>query len=367
MFEFMWWYVLFVLPLPLLVYLLIPARAQNTQVALYFPHVNQLQKGDKPAKRNSIGKYFLMSMAWIALVVAAARPMWFGEPISIPTEGRDLMLAVDLSGSMQQTDMRVNGRQVDRLEMVKSVMDSFIERRVGDRIGLILFADTAYLQTPLTFDRATVKQLLGESVIGLVGDSTAIGDAIGLAVKRFSQKERSNRVLVLLTDGRNTAGNITVDQALDLAVSNKVTVYSIGVGAEEQVQNSFFGQRRINPSMDLDERTLIEISRKTGGEYFRARSAQELDQIYTLLDVLEPVEGAEQTLRPRAELFYYPLVVSLVIAGLMAFFPLLRQFVRYMGNKKNNYNKAVPAQNQSLKSSTSANGSAQARNSGNTA
>jgi Ca-activated chloride channel family protein len=328
MFEFAWWMLLFTLPLPLLVYLLIPAKAKTSQVALYFPHVSQLQQGNKPSNKRSAPKFFIMSLAWIALVLACARPIWFGEPISIPSEGRDLMLAVDLSGSMQQTDMLVNGQQVDRLDMVKSVMDSFIERRVGDRIGLILFADTAYLQTPLTFDRSTVNQLLDESVIGLVGDSTAIGDAIGLAVKRFSQKERSNRVLVLLTDGRNTAGNITVEQSLELAIANKVTIYSIGVGAEEQIQNSFFGQRRVNPSMDLDERTLIEISRKTGGEYFRARSADELEQIYGLLDVLEPVEGTEQTLRPRMELYYYPMLASFALAGLLALLPLFNQLLR---------------------------------------
>lgn len=336
MFEFAWWMVLFALPLPILVAWLVPAKSKESQVAMYFPHVRQLQQGDKPARPRSVLKLIIMSFAWIALVTAAARPMWFGEPISIPSEGRDLMLAVDLSGSMQQTDMQVGGQKVNRLEMVKSVMDGFIGRRLGDRIGLILFADTAYLQTPLTFDRDTVIQLLDETVIGLVGDSTAIGDAIGLAVKRFSQKERSNRVLVLLTDGRNTAGNITVEQALDLAVANKVTIYSIGVGADEQVQNSFFGQRRINPSLDLDERTLIDISKKTGGEYFRARSTQELDQIYALLDILEPVEGAEQTLRPRAELFYLPLLLSLFFAALLALFPLLNQLFRRLrkGNQQ---------------------------------
>ncbi len=321
MFEFLWWYLLFLLPLPILVYFFAPAAQKDKPSALYFPHASSLASRPKSKVKTSRLKLLVMSLAWIGLVIASARPMWFGEPISIPSQGRDLMMAVDLSGSMQQTDMMVNGRQVDRLDMVKSVMDDFIERRVGDRLGLILFADTAYLQTPLTFDRNTVKQLLDESVIGLVGDSTAIGDAIGLAVKRFTQKERSNRVLILLTDGRNTAGNISVEQALELAKSNQVTVYAIGVGAEVQVQNSFFGQRRINPSMDLDEKTLMSISRQTGGEYFRARSADELAQIYSVLDVLEPVEGSEQTLRPRAELFYWPLGFSLILGFLLYLMP----------------------------------------------
>ncbi|MGB3727179.1 MAG: VWA domain-containing protein [Glaciecola sp.] len=334
MFEFAWPFAFIALILPVIMYYLLPAKSQDSQVALYFPHIEQFNQQHLTKPKNSLLKYACFAIAYLCLVTAAARPMWFGEPISIPSEGRDLMLAVDLSGSMQQEDMQVNGRSVDRLAMVKSVMDDFIERRIGDRIGLILFADTAYLQTPLTYDRSTVNQLLDETVIGLVGDSTAIGDAIGLAVKRYSEREESNRVLILLTDGRNTAGNVSVEQALELAVANKVTIYTIGVGADEQIQNSFFGQRRFNPSMDLDERTLIKISRDTGGEYFRARSANELSQIYALLDVLEPVEGSDQTLRPRAELFYVPLLISLFIVGCMAFLPLLRLLVSKLINRR---------------------------------
>ncbi|MDT0594719.1 vWA domain-containing protein [Glaciecola petra] len=336
MFEFVWWQLLFILPLPFLIAYFWPAKAQESQAALYFPHVQLLSKQAENKQKRSLWRLFLLSLIWISLVISAARPMWFGEPISIPSEGRDLMMAVDLSGSMQQTDMQVNGKLVDRLEMVKSVMDDFVERRVGDRLGLILFADTAYLQTPLTFDRATVNQLLKESVIGLVGDSTAIGDAIGLAVKRFTQKERSNRVLILLTDGRNTAGNISVEQALDLAIANEVTIYSIGVGADELIQNSVFGRRAINPSLDLDERTLVTISKETGGEYFRARNAQELSQIYAILDKLEPIEGAEQTLRPRKELFYIPLMFSGGLVFIWVLLPILRTvFMRLTGSNRN--------------------------------
>jgi Ca-activated chloride channel family protein len=218
---------------------------------------------------------------------------------------------------MKQTDMSIQGREVNRLTMIKHVLADFIERRVGDRLGLILFADTAYLQAPLTYDRDTVKTLLDESVIGLVGERTAIGDAIGLAVKRFSEKEESNRVLVLLTDGQNTAGNITPEQSLQLAVANKVTIYTIGVGADEQVVNSFFGQRVINPSQELDERMLSAIARDTGGQYFRARDTQDLFNIYELLDTLEPIEGNTQKMRPQSALFYYPLGAALGLITLL--------------------------------------------------
>lgn len=333
MFEFSWWQMLGLLPLPIIIRLILPAKAKSAQAALYFPHVTQVSQSTGIKGQTSLLRVMLMSIAWIALVVASARPIWFGEPISIPSQGRDLMLAVDLSTSMRQQDMVVNGQRVDRLDMVKSVMDGFINRRVGDRIGLILFGNTAYLQTPLTFDRNIVQQFLDESVIGLVGDSTAIGDAIGLAVKRFSEKERSNRVLILLTDGRNTAGNISIDQALSLAVSNELTIYPIGVGSESLVQNSVFGQRMINPSADLDEKTLLKIAKETGGQYFRAKSTEELAQIYTLLDLLEPVEGSDQTLRPREELFYIPLLLGAGIASLVAIWPLLLLLTRNLGSR----------------------------------
>lgn len=334
MFEFSWWQILVLLPLPIIIRLVLPAKAKSAQAALYFPNVTKVTQSAGVKGQTSTTRLVLMSIVWIALVLASARPIWFGEPISIPSEGRDLMLAVDLSTSMRQQDMVVNGNRVDRLEMVKSVMDDFIDRRVGDRIGLILFGNTAYLQAPLTFDRNIIKQFLEESVIGLVGDSTAIGDAIGLAVKRFSEKERSNRVLILLTDGRNTAGNINIDQALSLAVSNKLTIYPIGVGADSQVQNSVFGQRMINPSADLDEKTLLKIAKDTGGQYFRAKSTEELAQIYSLLDLLEPIEGSDQTLRPREELFYLPLLIGSAFASMVALWPLLLLLIRRLSARR---------------------------------
>ena len=332
MLEFIWWPLFVLLPLPIVVRLLVPAKNKSAQVALYFPHITQVSSSTQIKRTASYARLAVMAIAWCALVTASARPIWFGEPIAIPSEGRDLMIAVDLSTSMRQQDMVVSGQRVDRLAMVKSVMDEFIDRRVGDRLGLILFGDTAYLQAPLTFDRSIIKQFLNESVIGLVGDSTAIGDAIGLAVKRFSEKERSNRVLILLTDGRNTAGNISIEQALSLAISNEVTVYTIGVGSDQQVQNSLFGQRIVNPSSDLDERSLLKIAKDTGGEYFRAKSTQELAQIYTILDLLEPVEGSDQTLRPRQELFYLPLILAITIGSIIALLPLLTTLVARIRN-----------------------------------
>ena len=334
MFEFAWWWALFALPLPIIIRLLSP-KTQQTDVALRVPNLmNNLPQSNSPkaAKR---GWLVLASIMWICLVLAAARPQWLGEPVNVPNEGREMMLAVDLSGSMKIEDMMVNGRQVNRLTMIKSVLYDFIQRRVGDRLGLILFADTAYLQAPLTYDRETVATLLDEAVIGLVGEQTAIGDAIGLAVKRFEQKAESNRVLILLTDGQNTAGNITPQQAKELAVDAQVTVYTIGVGADAMTVSSFFGSRQVNPSQELDETMLTDIAKATGGQYFRARNAAELENIYAMLDQLQPIEGEARKMRPLTALFYYPLALALLLSVLPVVGIFLRNiWIRLAGNKE---------------------------------
>jgi Ca-activated chloride channel family protein len=162
-----------------------------------------------------------------------------GEPIEQAISGRDLMLAIDLSGSMEEQDFMIEQQRVDRLTATKYVAEQFISRRVGDRLGLILFGTNAYLQTPLTFDRQTITILLNEAVLGLAGDNTAIGDAIGLAVKRLKKQTTDSRVMVLLTDGANTAGEVTPIKAAEIAAENHLKIYTIGIGADEMVVRSF--------------------------------------------------------------------------------------------------------------------------------
>tara|TARA_R110000744_G_scaffold9682_6_gene30769 strand:- start:2115 stop:3146 length:1032 start_codon:yes stop_codon:yes gene_type:complete len=333
MFEFAWWWMWFALPLPILVYLL-PAKAQVQSAALRVPHLPQgIQNVSKPPT-SRMAFLIIATIGWVALVSASARPQWLGEPVSIPAEGRDLMIAVDLSGSMKIDDMQVNGRQVDRLQMIKSVLHDFIQRRIGDRLGLIFFADTAYLQAPLTYDRETVSQLLNESLIGLVGEQTAIGDAIGLAIKRFKSKEESNKVLILLTDGQNTAGNITPEQANELAINNGVTLYTIGVGADQMLVQSIFGSRQVNPSQELDEGMLTTLAESTGGRYFRARDAQSLKEIYSKLDELEPIARESRQMRPLQALYFYPLGLALLISLLLALKPLISSWLFNLKNAR---------------------------------
>jgi len=330
MLEFAWWWAFFALPLPLLVRFFSPKAKETAMSALKVPRLKPQETEHTSAPNKSKIAMIIAPLIWILLIFATARPQWLGEPISIPNEGREMMLAVDLSGSMKIDDMQLNGRQVNRLTMTKSVLYDFIQRRVGDRLGLILFADTAYLQAPLTYDRDTVSTLLREAVIGLVGEQTAIGDAIGLAVKRFDEKEESNNVLILLTDGQNTAGNITPEQAKSLAISKGIKVYTIGVGADKMLIQSFFGSRQVNPSQELDENMLTDIATSTGGQYFRARNADELQAIYQQLDALEPIEGETRKMRPLTALYFYPAALALFLSVLWALVAVLSPLVNYV-------------------------------------
>ena len=311
-FAFPW--LLSLLPLPLIVYFLPKKSNSRTSAALIMPYLLQSESDHVTATTPKKLPLIILSLCWLLTVISLSQPQWLGEAIDIPTEGREMMIAVDLSGSMQIEDMSLQGNTVNRLDMLKVVLGNFIERRTGDRLGLILFADDAYMQTPMTFDRKTVKQMLDESVLGLVGRKTAIGDAIALAVKRFDAKQNSNKVLLLLTDGQNTAGKITPQQALELAIAKDITIYSIGIGADVMLQKSLFGTRRVNPSSELDEKTLTEIAQKTGGKYFRAKDSQGMELIYNLLDQLEPVEQEQQQMRPLTALFYWPLSLAFILS-----------------------------------------------------
>ena len=196
MITFAWPWLLLLLPLPLLVYWLPQKRNNRTSAALVIPQLLSNISVNITTQATKKSPLIILALCWLLTVLALSQPEWLGDAIDIPTEGREIMIAVDLSGSMQIEDMSLNGNAVNRLDMLKVVLGDFIERRIGDRLGLILFADDAYMQTPMTFDRKTVKQMLDESVLGLVGKKTAIGDAIALAVKRFDAKKESNKILL---------------------------------------------------------------------------------------------------------------------------------------------------------------------------
>ncbi len=314
MIHFAWPWLILLLPLPYCVYRFARPVEDSLESALRAPFLDDFITVIPEAGRgNKRWPLWLATFIWLLLLLSSMRPQWLGELVAIPVSGRDLMLAVDLSGSMEQRDFVLKGKRIDRLAAIKWVAGDFIERRMGDRIGLILFAEQAYLQTPLTFDRQTVKILLYEAFIGMAGKATAMGDAIGLAVKRLRRSDEGNRVLVLLTDGANTAGVVEPLEAAELAKREGLKIYTIGVGADEMLTSSLFGYRKVNPAADLDETTLKEIARLTGGAYFRARDTDELERIYALIDALEPAEQDVKMFRPRKALYHWPLACALLL------------------------------------------------------
>ncbi|HEY5681971.1 MAG TPA: VWA domain-containing protein [Pseudomonadales bacterium] len=325
MIEWLWPWAFLLAPLPLAMRLLVSPVARQ-QAALTVPSVAAFRATDDSAGTAS-GRFPWRAVAlwliWLALVTATARPQWTGDPVTLPVTGRDLMLAVDISGSMGTEDLELGGRMVNRLTVVKNVVSQFVDARRGDRVGLILFGTNAYLQAPLTFDLDSVNRLLVEAPVGIAGGKTAIGDAIGLAVKRLRRRPEGERVLILLTDGASNVGEVAPIKAAELARQEEIRIHTIGVGADEMRMPSLFGvfgSRVINPSAELDEETLQTIADATGGRYFRAQNTQRLQEIYTIIDALEPVEQDAETYRPIAALYYWPLGAAwfmsmLLIAG----------------------------------------------------
>lgn len=311
MFDLYWPAALLLLPLPwLLHWLLPPARVPSTALQVGFlGRLQQLQVG-APSVPPTRRRWSLVGI-WLLLVIAASRPQWLGDPLPISISGRDMMLAVDLSGSMQYEDMLLAGEQVPRMTVVKELVSNFIEERQGDRLGLILFGSSAYVQAPLTHDLQSLDQWMEEAFVGLAGRETAIGDAIGLAIKRLAAEPAQSRVMVLITDGANTAGEVNPNRAARYAASEGIRIFTIGVGADAS-QSRQTGMQ--DPSVDLDEGTLVDVALTTGGEYFRARNGDDIQQIYRRIDMLEPAMRDSGPRRHARPLYPWPLGLALLLS-----------------------------------------------------
>jgi len=317
--RFAWPWMLLALPLPWLVRRVLPA-AESTSPALRVPYGSRLDAvAAAGGVARSAGIGLLAWLAWALLCVAAARPQQLGDIVQPPQAGRDLMLALDLSGSMSEEDMTLGNQTVDRLTAAKAVLADFLDRRAGDRVGLLVFGDRAYTVAPMTMDLSSVRQQLGDSVVGLAGQATAIGDAIGLAVKRLKSQPASQRVLILLTDGVSNAGMLDPLKAAQVAKDEGVRIHTIGFGGEGE-SLSVFGIPLHVPGGgdDTDMSTLQRIATTTGGKAFRARDTEELAGIYAEIDRLEPVKRPGQSVRPRVERYAWPLSAALAL-GLLAF------------------------------------------------
>jgi Ca-activated chloride channel family protein len=319
MFEFAWPWIFVLAPLPWLLRALLPP-ADSGEAVLQVSFLDELQDlsgqhargGSLPAWRQQLP----FMLVWLCLLLAAARPQWLGERLPIPASGRDLLVAVDVSGSMDYPDMQWQGQSISRLGLVQRLFGEFIEQRRGDRVGLILFGSQAYLQAPLTFDRRTVRTWLEEARVGIAGPNTAIGDAIGLAVKRLRDQPAQSRVLVLITDGANTGGTLAPLTAAQLAADNDVTLYTIGIGALPG-QARGLGVFALAPGLDLDEPGLQTMAELTGGQYFRAHSSAALQDIGQTLDRLQPVAQQSLPARLTRELYAWPLAAALLFSLLL--------------------------------------------------
>jgi Ca-activated chloride channel family protein len=320
MFDFHWPWALLLWPLPLLVWLIWTRRtaieADGPQLtALLHPKVGGIEEGYGGAAPGTLPldlvRLLLLALLWTALVGTLMQPQWLEAQTEIKTRGYDLMMAVDVSRSMEALDFTVEGRRVSRMAVVKGVINRFLERRHGDRVGLILFGDSAYMQAPLTVDIAAVQQLLDNAVPRMAGDATAIGDAIAVAVKKLKERPEGSRVLILVSDGENTSGSLPPLESAGLARLFKIRIYTIGVGTKGLVPFMEAGRMTMQ-KMEIDESLLREVARLTGGVYFRATDTRALEQIYQEIDTLEKTEAESRSILVPTPLFRWPLAAAMM-------------------------------------------------------
>ena len=332
--QFAWYGFALLMPLPLLViwWTKIQPKTQTEppmHMALRHPQLADLQTAYQYSQQGRQHKnrlpFLLLMLVWVLLVLALMRPFLPVVYTQVNNKGYDLMLAVDLSRSMLALDFSVDDKPVNRLQVVKGVVGDFIDLRQGDRIGLILFADAAYLQSPLTLDGQAVKQLLADSVPRMLGDATAIGDAIGLAVKKLRERPIKSRVLILLTDGENTKGHLTPKQAALLASFYQIRIYTIGVGRTGAVPFPIQADKIVMKTMTMDETLLREIADITGGGYYRATNSTMLNSIYKRINALEKTDAKQQDVISAKPLYRYPLGLALL---LLLLFVLLEKYWR---------------------------------------
>lgn len=308
MINFVWPWFVCLLPLPLLVFWLVRAKKNQHLIinASTLPYLANHVAGDK--SRHRFFSQTLLVIGWCLLILTMTRPQWLDAPVIQTSPSRDLLLAIDVSDSMNIKDMSLNGQSVERLNMVKSYLQSFIKQRQGDRVSVILFADHAYLMIPFTQDLQATGQLLEEVNTGLAGKFTAIGEAITLAVKRTLHEPFKSKTLILLSDGRDTVNTISPIDAAGLAKASGLKIYTVGIGADPAETES---------QSDLDETTLEEIAQITGGQYFRARSEQDLSEIYQQINLVEPLSLKTVTYQPYTELLVWPLSCLLLVIAML--------------------------------------------------
>ena len=310
MIELAFPWALLLLPAPWLVWRFAPPHRERVS-ALRIPFFRRIAEaaGSEPREGSLVLKRLPLQMivailVWCLVVVALARPERVGEPIEVTKAARDVILAIDISGSMDERDFAVDdGSKIQRLEAVKQVVGDFIEAREGDRIALIVFGAKAFVQAPFTEDLRTVRDLLDQTEVGMAGPHTVIGDAIGLAIRTFESSEIEQRLLILLSDGADTGSRMSPVNAAEIASDNDVEIYTIGVGDPEGD-----GERRV------DLNALEDIAARAEGEFFFAGDEASLAAVYERIDQLTPRQVETSSFRPREPLGHWPLIIAAVLA-----------------------------------------------------
>lgn len=320
---FIWPLSFLFLLLPPAVYFFLPEKKKTLKTqALKIPFFNQikvLKKTTNTSQKNNKTALILLSVSWIFLVLAAARPVWYSSIKTLPLETRNIILSLDVSGSMKEQDFTIKGEKVDRLSAVKWVVDDFLTTRQNDNIALVLFADEAYTYAPLSYDKKTLKALFNEINHGIAGNMTAMGDGLALAIQNAIKVQAKSRIVILISDGEASPSLVGLKEAIDLAKKHDVKVYTIGIGNPENYQQ-VFGMKVPIPTT-LDEQTLKLIATKTGGEYFLAENTDTLQKIYQKIDELEKDKSKDTMVKPKKELFFIPLFIGL----LFLFFALIKR------------------------------------------
>jgi len=334
MFTFAWPWASLLLLLPILARLLIPElKTKSILPVLRFPHLDILQSAFAAysPKHRRTGRLFLilLSFLWLFLVLALMRPQSVAQLTEVENTGYDIMLAVDLSGSMRALDFSTRTKTVNRLDVAKKVVSDFVKDRKSDRIGLVLFGDSAYQYAPLTPDTDAVSQMLNETVISMAGDGTAIGDAIGLAVKGLRNRPEKSRIIILLTDGEDTASSIPPAQAAKLAGEYGIRIYTIGIGSKGRVPYPDQYGRIVMVNMSLDEELLRSIAEATGGSYFHAADTNALRKVYEQIDKLEKTKVETRQYMIRTPLYRYPLSAGLTLLLVISLLPFAEARKRY--------------------------------------
>lgn len=315
MFELALPWVLILLPLPALIWFMVPRASIQLPASLKVPFYKAMVGIIDNEKRHATKhtQINLLFLIWVLLTFALAGPRWVGEPQPLARDGYNIMLALDISGSMELSDMMLHGRPATRLAVVKRAAEQFVQDRAGDKIGLILFGSHAYLQTPMTYDRHSVFMRIEDATVGLAGKTTSIGDALGLAVKRLQNVPAKGRMIILLTDGVNNSGVLPPLKAAELARADDIKVYTIGLGAEVDPQATGGLFLNMNVTADLDEETLKEVAKMTGGQYFRATDMQSLQMIYKNINEMESITQEAATIRPQHDYYPWPLAIALFL------------------------------------------------------